>query len=80
MNDFLKNFNPREESHVFWLKAIGEAMAKATNGKRVNLDAVVNENPMGCTMTNMLEFAEIHFQLSMKYSTAVLNRNAFVPK
>ena len=50
------------------------------NGKRVNLDAVVNENPMGCTMTNMLEFAEIHFQLSMKYSTAVLNRNAFVPK
>lgn len=80
MSDFVKEFNPREESHVMWLKAIGEAMAKATNGKRVNLDAVVNDNPMGCTMTTMLDFAYVHFQLAMKYTAAVLNRDAFVPK
>ena len=48
---FLKNFNPRRITRRS--KAIGEAMAKATNGNE--LDAVVNENPM--VPTNMLEFA-----------------------
>lgn len=78
--DFVQKFNPRDESHVIWLKAMGTAMGTATSGGRVNLDTIVNANPLGCKMTNMLDMAEMHFGISMKYANAVLNCDAFVPK
>jgi len=76
---FVQKFNPREESHVMWLKALGAAMGKATSGGRVRIDSIVNDNPFGCTMSNILDMAEMHFAVSMKYANAVLNCDAFVP-
>ena len=34
MANFVKEFDCNNETHVMWLKKIGEAMAKSTNGER----------------------------------------------
>jgi hypothetical protein len=81
MTDFVKKFDSKNESHVMWLKDVGQAMAKATSGEKINIEQIVNENPLeGCPkMTNMMDWAYVHFQLAMKYANAVLSCEAFVP-
>jgi hypothetical protein len=81
MADFVHNFDCKNETHVMWLKEVGEVMVKSIGGKRVDLIATVNNNPLTGTpkMSNPTDWAYIHFQLAMKYSNAVLNCNAFVP-
>lgn len=81
MTDFVKNFDCKNEAHVMWLKDVGQAMAKATSGERVNIEQIVNKNPLDKSpkMTNMMDWAYVHFQLAMKYANAVLNLEAFVP-
>jgi hypothetical protein len=81
MANFVKEFDCNNETHVMWLKKIGEAMAKSTNGERVDVISIVNNNPLPGkpTMSNPIDWAYIHFQLAMKYTNAVLNCDAFVP-
>jgi len=64
-----------------WLKSVGQAMAKATSGDRVDIEQIVNKNPLENSprMTNMMDWAYVHFQLAMKYTNAVLSLDAFVP-
>ena len=77
--EFVKKFNPKDKAHVLWLKDVCTAMAKATSGDKIDVFTVVNANPMHCTLSSPLSFAEVHFQLAMKYSAAVLNEDAWVP-
>lgn len=81
MTDFVKNFDCKNEAHVMWLKEVGQAMAKATSGEKVDIEKIVNENPLENSpkMTNMMDWAYVHFQLAMKYTNAVLSLEAFVP-
>lgn len=81
MTDFVKNFDCKNEEHVLWLKHVGEVMTKVTMGEKVDLVSAVNTNPLANSpkMSNPADWAYIHFQLAMKYSTAVLSGNAFVP-
>lgn len=81
MTDFVKKFDCKNESHVMWLKDVGQAMAKATSGEKVNIEQIVNDNPMEGQpkMSNMMDWAYVHFQLAMKYANAVLSCEAFVP-
>jgi hypothetical protein len=81
MTDFVKKFDCKDESHVMWLKNVGQAMAKATGGEKVDIEQVVNDNPMEGRpkMSNMMDWAYVHFQLAMKYANAVLSCEAFVP-
>lgn len=78
---FVRNFDCNNESHVLWLKNVGDAMAKVTMGGSVDLISIVNDNPIEGTpqMTNPMDWAYTHFQLAMKYSTAVLNNSAYLP-
>lgn len=75
----VKEFNPREESHVMWLKSVNDAMTKATAGERVDVAKVWNNNPMGVPLENVVELAYQHFQVAMKYANAVLASDAFIP-
>jgi hypothetical protein len=79
--DFVKKFDCNDETHVMWLKDVGDAMTKTTMGEKVDLIKLVNENPLDGTpkMNNPVDWAYIHFQLAMKYSNAVLNQDAFLP-
>ncbi len=81
MANFVKEFDSKNEYHVMWLKEIGHAMAKTSGGKKVDIIGIVNENPLPGkpTMSNVMDWAYIHFQLAMKYANAVLNGEAFVP-
>jgi len=81
MTDFVKKFDCTNESHVMWLKDVGQAMAKATSGQKVHIEQVVNNNPLEGhpKMSNMMDWAYVHFQLAMKYTNAVLSCEAFVP-
>ena len=81
MVNFIKNFDCRDKTHIMWLKDIGSAMAKTTNGEKVDIMQIVNNNPIPGhpTMSNPMDWAYIHFQLAMKYTNAVLNCDAFVP-
>lgn len=81
MTDFVKNFDCKNKEHVLWLRDVGQAMAKATSGERVDIEKIVNDNPMdgNTTMKNMMDWAYIHFQLAMKYSNAVLSCDAYLP-
>lgn len=79
--NFVKNFDCNNERHVLWLKDVGDAMTKTTMGEKIDLIKVVNENPIDGNpqMSNPMDWAYIHFQLAMKYSTAVLNGDAYLP-
>lgn len=75
----LSTFDPKNESHVMWLKAVDDAMHSSVNMEKVNLQKVVNSNPMNVKVSDMMEWAFIHFQLALKYTQAVLKCEAFVP-
>ena len=81
MADFVHNFDCKNETHVMWLKEVGQGMAKITNGEKFDITRVVNSNPLKGTpkMSNPMDWAYIHFQLAMKYANAVLSGDAFVP-
>ena len=81
MAEFVKNFDCKNEAHVMWLKDIGKAMAKVSTGEKLDIAKIANNNPLPGTpkMKNPMDMAEIHFMLSMKYATAILNCDAFVP-
>jgi hypothetical protein len=81
MTDFVRNFDCKSEKHVMWLKELGQGMAKVSTGEKFDIAKVVNNNPLPGTpkMKNPMDMAEIHFMLAMKYATAVLNCDAFVP-
>lgn len=82
MTDFVKNFDCKNEDHVLWLKKVGAGMAVITSGKKYDISKEVNDNPLTGKpqMTNPMDWAYIHFQLAMKYTNAVLNGDAFIPK
>lgn len=76
---FVKAFDPKEKSHVLWLKDLCIAMAKVSDGDKIDIVAVANSNPFGATLTSPLELAESHFQVAMKYTAAVLSEDAWIP-
>jgi hypothetical protein len=80
MTTFVNCFDPTNSKHVLWLKDVDTVMEKTKTDKNVDYRAVVNNNPMGITVDNMVEWAYTHFQLCMKYTQSVLRGKAFIPK
>lgn len=81
MAHFVRSFDCKNEKHAMWLKDVGEGMAKTIGGEKLDILTIVNDNPLPGkpSMDNPMEWAYVHFQLCMKYATAVLNVDAFVP-
>jgi hypothetical protein len=79
MASIVQKFNPRDREHVAWLKELGEGMAKVTNGDNCDIIYLMTHNPMNEIFTDFMQFAYIHFQLAMKYTNAVLSKDAFIP-
>ena len=76
---FVHAFNPTEKTHVLWLRKMNREMDKMDLSAKMNLDELVNSNPMGVKMTNGLDWVFIHFSLAMAYTKAVLEGRAWVP-
>ena len=78
-NNFVSVFNPKEKTHVLWLRRMNREMEKMDPTRNMNLNEIVNSNPMGVKMTNGLDWVFIHFSLAMAYTKAVLEGLAWVP-
>ena len=78
-SNFVSAFNPREKTHVLWLKRMNREMEKMDPTMNMNLNEMVNSNPMGVKMTNGLDWVFVHFSLAMAYTKAVLEGLAWVP-
>ena len=77
---FVKEFDPKNETHVTWLKNIDTAMVEMNDlSKSKDLMKIVNENPFGIKMNNPMDWEQSHFQLCMKYSQVVLRGVAHIP-
>ena len=76
---FVSAFNPAEKTHVLWLRKMNREMDKMDLTARMNLEELVNSNPMGLKMTNGLDWVFIHFSLAMAYTKAVLESRAWIP-
>jgi hypothetical protein len=77
---FVKAFDPKEKSHVLWLKDMCTTMAKVYEGNAgIDIVAVADGNPFGAKLESPLDLAEVHFQVAMKYTAAVLSEDAWVP-
>lgn len=81
MSSFVKDFDCKNRDHVMWLKEMGQVMTKVSGGEKVDVISYMNNNPIQSnpTITKVMDLAEIHFMLAMKYANAVLNSDAFVP-
>jgi len=76
---FIQAFNPMEKTHVLWLRRMNREMDKMDLSARMNLEELVNSNPMGKKMNNGLDWVFIHFALAMAYTKAVLENKAWIP-
>ena len=77
-SDFIKNFDPKCESHVKWLDrmiTVAESLASS------NLMQEINKNPMKIKLpdSSALEWPQIHFCLCGVYAKAVLRGKAWIP-
>ena len=79
MASIVTKFDPSKEAHVLWLQKVDTAMIGVTDQKKVDLAAIVNDNPIVTSKIDMIEWAFTHFQLALKYSQAVLRGKAFIP-
>jgi hypothetical protein len=68
-----------EKTHVLWLRKMNRAMDKMDLSVKMDLDELVNSNPMGLKMSNGLDWVFIHFSLAMAYTKAVLEGMAWIP-
>ena len=74
---FVNAFNPMEKTHVLWLRKMTREMDKIDMTRRLNLDEMVNSNPLGVKMNNSLDWVFIHFGIAMAYTKAVLEGRAW---
>jgi hypothetical protein len=78
-NKFAKTFNPKEKTHVLWLRKMNRAMEKMGPTTQMNLLEMINENPMGEKMSNGADWVFAHFAMAMAYTNAVLEGKAWIP-
>ena len=79
---FIKAFDPKQKSHVVWLKKMTDIAETLGDPKRHQaLVAEINSNPLGVKLDtrDALMWVEIHFGIAMKYARAVLNGEAVIP-
>ena len=81
--NFIENFDCSNRSHVKWLHKMSiKVMPKISEGKHIDLLAAINDNPIpdaSLAKDDILNWAQLHFIISMKYSTAVLQGAAWTP-
>ncbi len=78
---FVSKFDPTSESHVLWLQRVDDAMNDImANKKKMDIVQLVNDNPCKAKIKSPLDWADVHFQLALKYSQAVLRGSAFIPE
>jgi hypothetical protein len=76
--DFYSSFDPSDMKHVMWFSHMNDVAGDMGSYNMVN---EVNTNPMGLEFpeSKVLEWAQIHCLLGLKYAKAVLAKTAWLP-
>ena len=74
---FSTAFDAKDISHVTWFRELHVATLRGES----HIEHVLEVNPFGIAVAkkDLIECVNIQFILAMKYSTCVLNGNAWVP-
>lgn len=79
----LKEFDCKNKHHVLWLQKFTKNLNDLSGddgvaaGRRIG--TILSNNPCGVTMPPAA-FIDIHAGISIKYATAVLEKNAWLPR
>lgn len=79
MGSLALKFDPSKKEHAEWLKSAGDSFKQSMRGK-CDFMAVVNKNPISEEEIKPQEWAQLHFVLAMKYTDAVFDGTAYIPK
>jgi arsenate reductase-like glutaredoxin family protein len=79
MGSISLKFDPTKKEHVEWLKAASDSFKKSIREKN-DFMKVVNENPVSDEKINPQDWAQLHFVLALKYTDAVFDGTAHIPK
>ena len=79
MGSLSLKFDPTKKEHAEWLKRAGDSFKKSMREKH-NFMADVNNNPVTDEEFKAQDWAQLHFVLAMKYTDAVFNGTAYIPK
>ncbi len=77
VQNFVKNFQPQQESHVLWMKQVMAAL----NEMKTGVIPVMKANPMKVSFSekDAFDIVFIQFSLAMKYTKAILDGEAWIP-
>tara|TARA_B100000287_G_C20275553_1_gene639825 strand:- start:77 stop:328 length:252 start_codon:yes stop_codon:yes gene_type:complete len=74
-------FDPSNEAHVMWLKKTSESFKAAMKGEKVDFMKAANNHPFSRkSQIAAPDWPEIHFPVSVKYTDAIFEKKAFIPK
>lgn len=79
MGSLSLKFDPTKKEHTEWLKRAGDSFKKSMREKH-NFMADVNNNPVTDEEIKPQDWAQLHFVLAMKYTDAVFDGTAYIPK
>ena len=81
--NFIEKFECSNRKHVKWLQKMTiKVMPKISECQKVDLLSEINDNPIPDALLSkddLLNWAQLHFIISMRYSTAVLQGEAWTP-
>ena len=72
-------FDPSKKEHAEWLKQAGDSFKKSMREKH-DFMKDVNNNPISDEQIKPQDWAQLHFVLAMKYTDAVFDGSAYIPK
>jgi len=79
---FARLFDPKNVLHVTWLMQFFELSKVALDiTKKTDVSGFMNKNPMGITVkdSELLDWVQIHFTVSMKYMKYFFDGQAYIP-
>ena len=79
MGSLSLRFDPTKKDHAEWLKRAGDSFKKSMREKH-DFMGDVNDNPITDEKIKPQDWAQLHFVLAMKYTDAVFDGTAYIPK
>jgi arsenate reductase-like glutaredoxin family protein len=79
MGSLALKFDPSKKEHAEWLKQAGDSFKKSMREKH-DFMKDVNNNPISDEQIKPQDWAQLHFVLAMKYTDAVFDGSAYIPK
>lgn len=79
MFSLVSKFDPTKEEHVMWLKRSSDGFKRSMREK-YDFMTIVNDKTVCSDEVKPQDWAHLHFVLAVKYTDAVFDGTAYIPK